>query len=256
MALYRLKRHGRVNALVPVLQRARAKLPKKYCSRKKANEDQQHAETKLFIHHTLSVSQILENVADEPLRSYNRDVTIQEAQDILREYTKSPNLIKHAQAVSAVMRFYAEKFREDQEWWSITGLLHDFDYEVHPTLEEHPQKGSAILRERGVHEEIVRAILSHAPHTGEPRDTLMKKTLFAADELSGFIVAVALVQPDKKLASVQVESVLKKLKVPSFAAKVNREEIRQGAQELGVALHEHVRNILTALQGVHGELGL
>ncbi len=183
-------------------------------------------------------------------------VTIQEAQAILREYTKNPNLIKHGLAVEAVMRFYARKFHEDEELWGITGLLHDFDYEIHPTMPDHPMKGSILLRERSVPKEIIYGILAHATFADEPRDTMMKKTIFAADELSGFIIAVALVQPDKKLASVKVESVLKKLEIPSFAAKVHREEILQGAQELGLTLHEHVQNVLVALQGVSDELGL
>ncbi len=175
---------------------------------------------------------------------------------ILTEFTKTPNLIKHGLGVEAVMRFYAKKFGGDEEVWGITGLLHDFDYEIHPQMPDHPLKGSAILRERGVPEDIVHGILAHATFSGEPRDTMMKKTIFAADELSGFIIAVALVQPDKKLASVKVESVLKKLKVPSFAAKVSREEIHQGAEELGLSLEEHVGNVLTALQGISVELGL
>lgn len=195
-------------------------------------------------------------VVDVPIRRYTYSVTIEEAQSILTEYTKSPNLIKHGMAVEAVMRFYARKFHEDEEVWGITGLLHDFDYEIHPTMPDHPMKGSAILRERGVPEEIIHGILAHAAFSGEPRDTIVKKVIFATDELSGFIVAVALVQPDKKLASVKVESVLKKLKVPSFAAKVDREEIRQGAEELGVTLHQHIHNVLTALQGVSAALGL
>lgn len=183
-------------------------------------------------------------------------MTRDEAFAILTEFTKSPNLIKHGLGVEAVMRWYARKFGEDEELWGITGLLHDFDYEIHPHMPDHPLKGSVILRERGVPEEIIHGILAHATFSGEPHDTMMKKTLFAADELSGFIVAVALIQPDKKLASVKVESVLKKLKVPSFAAKVNRQEIHQGVEELGVPLEEHVANVLAALQEVSGVLGL
>lgn len=183
-------------------------------------------------------------------------MTRDEAFAILTEFTKNPNLIKHGLGVEASMRFYARKFHEDEELWGITGLLHDFDYEIHPTMPDHPMKGSAILREREIPEEIIHGILAHATFTGEPRDTMMKKTIFAADELSGFIVAVALVQPDKKLASVKVESVLKKLKVPSFAAKVNREEIQQGAEELGLPLEVHVANVLAGLQERHETLGL
>lgn len=183
-------------------------------------------------------------------------MTHDEAFAVLTEFTKNPNLIKHGLGVEAVMRFYARKFHEDKELWGITGLLHDFDYEMHPTMPDHPIKGSIILRERNVPEEIIHGILAHATFTGEPRDTMMKKAIFAADELSGFIVAVALVQPSKKLADVKVESVLKKLKIPSFAAKVNREEIRQGCEELGLPLEEHIANVLTALRECHESLGL
>lgn len=183
-------------------------------------------------------------------------MTRAEAEAILHEYTKNKNLRKHALSVEAVMRCYARKHNEDEEVWGIVGLLHDFDYEIHPTIEKHPQEGSKILRERGVSEEIIHGILAHAPHTGEPRDTLMKKTIFAADELSGFVVAVALVRPNKKLSEVNVESVVKKLKSPSFAASVNRNEIYDGAKELGLPLEEHVKNVIEALQGIADELGL
>ncbi|MFA5030098.1 MAG: HD domain-containing protein [Patescibacteria group bacterium] len=183
-------------------------------------------------------------------------MTRAEAESILNEFTKNKNLCKHALGVEAVMRFYANKFGQDAELWGIVGLLHDFDYEIHPTIEEHPQKGSAILRERKVSEEIIHGILAHAPHTGEPRDTLMKKTIFAADELSGFVVAVALVRPNKKLSEVNADSVIKKLKSPSFAASVNREEIYEGVKELGIPLEEHVQNVIKALQGISDQLGL
>lgn len=179
-----------------------------------------------------------------------------EAEILLHEFTKNKNLCKHALAVEAVMRWYASKFSEDAEQWGIVGLLHDFDYEIHPTIEKHPQEGSVILRERGVPEEIIHGILAHAPHTGEPRDTLMKKTIFAADELSGFVIAVALVKPNKKLSEVTAHSVIKKLKSKAFAASVNREEIYEGAKELGVPLEEHTNNVIKALQEISDGLGL
>ncbi len=183
-------------------------------------------------------------------------MTRDEALEILTEFTKNTNLLKHAFAVEAAMRTYAERFGEDKEQWGIVGLLHDFDYEQHPTAEEHPVKGAAILRDRGVPEEIVCGILAHAPHTGEPRDTPIKRTIFAVDELAGFIIAVALVRPNKLLAEVTVESVLKKLKTASFAANVNRDDIALGAKELGIPLAEHVQVVLMALQGLHNILGL
>jgi len=179
-----------------------------------------------------------------------------EALHILYEFTKNKNLRKHALCVEAVMRFYAKKFGEDEELWGIVGLLHDFDYEIHPTIEKHPQEGSKILRDRGVSEKIIHGILAHAPHTGEPRDSKLKKTIYAADELAGFVVAVALVRPNKKLSEVTSESVIKKLKSPSFAASVNRDEIYEGAKELEIPLEEHVENVIKALQSISEELGL
>lgn len=179
-----------------------------------------------------------------------------DAEAILHEFTKNKNLRKHALCVEAVMRTYAKKFGEDENLWGVVGLLHDFDYEIHPTIEKHPQDGSAILRKKGVSEEIIHAILAHAPHTGEPRDTLLKKTIFAADELAGFVVAVALVRPNKKLSEVTPESVVKKLKSPAFAASVNREEIYEGVKELGITLEEHAGNVISALQDISEELGL
>jgi putative nucleotidyltransferase with HDIG domain len=183
-------------------------------------------------------------------------MTRTEAYALLTEYTKNPNLIKHGLAVEAVMRQYAELYQQDSEEWGIVGLLHDFDYEIHPTADEHPQKGAVILRQRGVSEEIIDAILAHAPHTGEPRDTQLKKAIFASDELAGLVVAVALVRPNKLLSEVTVESVMKKLNQPSFAAKVNRDEIHQGTAELGVPLEKHVQTVIESLQAIHSELGL
>ena len=183
-------------------------------------------------------------------------MTRAEAYLILTEYTKNPNLIKHALAVEAGMKAYARKFGEDEKKWCVVGLLHDFDYEIHPTLDLHPQKGSEILRQKGVSEEIIRAVLSHANHTGVPRQSLMEKTLFACDELCGFITAVALVRPNKKIAEVEVDSVKKKFKDKPFARQVSREDIFQGAEELGMPIEEHIDTVLKGMQAVAGDLGL
>ncbi|HFE65522.1 MAG TPA: HDIG domain-containing protein [Caldithrix sp.] len=180
----------------------------------------------------------------------------EEAYRLLTEYTTKDGLIKHALAVEAAMRAYAKKFGEDEETWGIIGLLHDFDYEKYPTLDDHPFKGAEILRSRNFPEEWVRAILGHAAHTGVPRDTLMAKTLFAVDELCGFITAVAYVRPNRSLAEVKVKSVKKKMKDKAFARQVNREEIRQGAEELGIPLEEHIEFVIRAMQGIAVDLGL
>ncbi len=183
-------------------------------------------------------------------------MTRQDAWALLTEFTKNPNLIKHALAVEAAMRAYARKFGEDEEKWGIVGLIHDFDYEQHPTLEEHPFAGAKILEERGWPDEIIRAVLAHADHTGVKRESLMEKALFAVDELTGLIVAVALVRPTKSILDVTVESVKKKWKEKSFAAGVKREDIERGAQELGVPLDEHISIVLEAMKGIASELGL
>ena len=182
----------------------------------------------------------------------NRD----EAYTIVTEYVKNPNLIKHMLAVEAAMRFYARKYGEDEEKWAVAGLLHDFDWEIHPTMEEHPQTGEPILREKGVSDEIIHAVLSHANHTGVPRETLMEKALFACDEVTGLITAVALVRPSKALYDLKVKSVKKKWKDKSFAAGANREEMAQGAEELGIDLWEHVGNVIQAMDAVAEDLGL
>lgn len=181
-------------------------------------------------------------------------MTREQALEILTEYTKSESLLKHAHAVEAAMRAYAKKYNEDVELWGAVGLLHDFDYERFP--EEHPQKGSEILREKGVSEEIRTAILGHADHTGVPRESLMAKVLYAVDELSGFITAVTLVRPTRALSEVKFKSVKKKLKDKKFAAKVNREEIARGAEELGVDFTGHVEFVVQALSTVATDLGL
>ena len=179
-----------------------------------------------------------------------------EAYTIVTEYVKNPSLIKHMLAVEAAMRFYARKFGEDEEKWAIAGLLHDFDWEIHPTMEEHPQAGEPILREKGVSEEIIHAVLSHANHTGVARESLMEKALFACDEVTGLITAVALVRPSKALYDLKVKSVKKKWKDKSFAAGANREEMEQGAEELGIDLWEHVGNVIQAMDAIAGDLDL
>ena len=176
--------------------------------------------------------------------------------DIVREYVKNENLIRHMLAVEAAMRFYAERFGADQEIWGITGILHDFDWEIHPTLEEHPQAGAVILRERGVPEEIVRAVLSHADHTGIPRQTRMEKALYACDEITGLITAVALVRPSRSLSDLEASSVKKKWKDRAFAAGANRDEIAKAAQEFDIELWEHVSNVILAMRTIASELGL
>lgn len=180
----------------------------------------------------------------------------QEAYELLTEYTKKPGLIKHALGVEAVIRAYAVNFGEDPEAWGIVGLLHDFDYERYPTAEEHPYKGAEILRERGIPEEWVEAVLGHADYTGVERKTKMAKTLFAVDELTGFIVAVALVRPSKKIEDVAVKSVKKKIKDKAFAAAVSRDDMRKGAEELGVDLDEHIGFVLQAMKKAATALGL
>ncbi len=180
----------------------------------------------------------------------------QEAWKLMTEYTKSENLQKHMLAVEAAMRFYARKFGEDEEKWAVVGLLHDFDYEQHPTKQEHPYVGVKILEEKGYPDEITRAILSHADYTGVIPETNMEKSLFAVDELTGFIVAVALVRPSKSLMDVKVKSVKKKMKDKAFAKNVKREDIQKGAELLGLTLDEHIKNVIQAMQSIAGELGL
>jgi putative nucleotidyltransferase with HDIG domain len=185
--------------------------------------------------------------------------TREDAWRLVTEFTQSPNLIKHMLAVEAAMRAYAGRFGEDEELWATVGLVHDFDYEQNPDLsvEGHPVTGAKIMRERGWPEEIVRAVLSHASeYTGVPQETRMEKTLWAVDELTGLITAVALVRPSKNIHDVQVKSVRKKWKDRAFAAAVNRQEIEEAAIDLDVELWEHVGIVLEAMQGIAGELGL
>lgn len=175
---------------------------------------------------------------------------------LLREYTANENLIKHALAVEACMRAYARRLGEDEEKWGVVGLLHDFDYDRFPTADQHPYVGSKILEERGYPEEIRRAILSHADYTGVPRVTPLEKTLFACDELAGFLTACALVKPGKSIFEVEAPSVRRKMKDKAFARSVNREDIGKGAAELGVDLEEHIAFCIRAMQSVADELGL
>jgi putative nucleotidyltransferase with HDIG domain len=175
---------------------------------------------------------------------------------IVHEYIKNENLVHHMLAVEAAMRFYAGKFGEDAETWGMVGLLHDFDWEIHPTLEEHPQAGAPILRERGVPEPVVQAILSHADHTGVPRILPMQKALYACDEITGLITAVALVRPSRSLSDLEASSVRKKWKDRAFAAGANREEIAKATADFGIELWEHVANVILAMRGIAQELGL
>ena len=186
------------------------------------------------------------------MRSMKRD----EAWVLLNEFTKSESLLKHALAVEAAMRHYAARFSEDQNLWAVTGLLHDFDYERWPNPPDHTREGARILRERGVEDEVVGAILSHAEwnQADYPLDRPIRKTLFAVDELSGFVTAVAYVRPEK-LTGMSASSVRKKMKQKSFAAAVKREEIEKGAELLGLTLDEHINNVIAALRSVAPSLG-
>ncbi|MBI5020271.1 MAG: HD domain-containing protein [Ignavibacteriales bacterium] len=179
----------------------------------------------------------------------------QDALSLLKEYTKNEALLKHMYAVEAAMRAYARKSGEDENKWGIVGLLHDFDYEMYPNAPDHPLKGSEILKDKGYPEDVRRAILGHATYSGVPRDTQMAKTLYAVDELCGFVMACSLVRPNK-IADLQPSSVKKKLKDKSFAANVNREDIIKGTEELGVPLDEHIQFVIDAMRSISSELGL
>lgn len=175
---------------------------------------------------------------------------------ILDEFTKSESLIKHALAVEACVRVYAQKYSEDENFWGNVALLHDFDYEMYPSADEHPFKGNEILKERGFSEEFRKAIMSHADYTNVPRDSLLEKVLFACDELAGFLTAVAYVRPSKSIAEVQVKSVIKKMKDKAFARAVNREDIKNGAEGLGIPLEEHIQFCIDAMKSKRESLGL
>ncbi|MGD2215532.1 MAG: HDIG domain-containing protein [Gemmatimonadales bacterium] len=188
------------------------------------------------------------------------DLNREDALALMQEYTQNENLRRHMYAVEAAMRAYARKFGEDEEFWGITGLLHDFDYERWPNDErkpddEHPTTGVKILREKGYPDELLQAVLGHAEHTGVPRETLMAKTLFAVDELTGFLTACALVRPEG-INGMKVKSVKKKFKDSSFARGVNREDVNKGVAELGVDFSEHVQLVIGAMAGIQDELGL
>jgi putative nucleotidyltransferase with HDIG domain len=175
---------------------------------------------------------------------------------ILREYTKSESLIKHALAVETCVRAYAVKYNEDENFWGNVALLHDFDYEMYPTAVEHPFKGNEILKEKGFSEEFRRAIMSHADYTDIPRNSLLEKTLFACDELAGFITAVTYVRPSKSIEEVEIKSVLKKMKDKAFARAVNRDDIKNGAEGIGISLEEHIQYCIDAMKNKRDELGL
>jgi putative nucleotidyltransferase with HDIG domain len=179
-----------------------------------------------------------------------------QAWSLLCEYTQSESLRKHMLAVEACMRAYARKFGQDENHWGITGLLHDFDYEKYPTPAEHPFVGNKVLEERGYPEDVRRAILSHADYSGVKRESQMEKALYACDEVSGFITASALVKPNKSLAEVEARSVRKKMKDKAFARSVNRDDIINGAADLGVELEEHIAFCIEAMKGIAAELGL
>jgi putative nucleotidyltransferase with HDIG domain len=180
----------------------------------------------------------------------------QNAFDLLCEFTKGDGLIKHALAVEACMRAYAEKFGEEVEKWGIVGFLHDFDYEMYPTAPDHPAKGSGILREKGYPDEIIYAICSHADYMNCPRQSPLDKTLYACDELAGLITAAALVRPDKRIQGMEARSVRKKMKDKAFARSVSREDIIRGAADLGIDLDRHIDFCIRAIEKVASSLGL
>jgi putative nucleotidyltransferase with HDIG domain len=183
------------------------------------------------------------------------EVTRDHAWETLTRHTAGESLLRHALAVEASVRFYARRGGEDEEFWGCAALLHDFDYEIHPSLDNHPQDGAPLLREEGFPEELIDAVLSHADHTGVPRDTPLKRTLYACDELSGFVHACGLVRPTG-LEGLTPKSVRKKLTQPSFAAGVHRDEVYAGAELLGLELDDHIANVVAALQPIAPELGL
>ena len=175
---------------------------------------------------------------------------------LVQEFVKNQNLINHMFAVEAAMRFYAARMDQDVDLWGLTGLLHDFDWEIHPTAEQHPAEGAPILRERGVSEDVVHAILTHGSNLGLPRITPMEKALYACDEITGLVTAVALVRPSRSLYDLTASSVKKKWKDRAFAAGANREEIAQSAEEFGMELWQHVDNVILAMRPIAPQLGL
>jgi len=193
---------------------------------------------------------------EPPLTDAGALPTREQALALLHEWMQNPNLRKHCYAVEAAMRAYARTYGEDEERWGTTGLIHDFDWERHPDLERHPVEGVKVLRAGGWPEDVCRAVLSHADHTGVKRESRMEHTLFACDELSGFLVACALVTPGRTLEQVEVAGVRKKMKRADFARNVNRDDIVNGAAELGVDLDEHIAFVLEAMRGIRAEMGL
>src|SRR5436190_11141812 len=182
----------------------------------------------------------------------NRD----EAWQLLTEYTRSDSLLKHAMAVEAALRGYARLFGEDEEGWGVVGLLHDFDYERWPSLDDHPFRGCEILREKGYPEWVTRAILSHADYSGVPRETRLEKTLWACDEMAGFVTAASLVRPSKSVLDLEAKSVMKRMKDKAFARGVPREDLQKGAEELGLPLEEHITNVIAFMRERAEALGL
>ncbi|KAF0111522.1 MAG: Metal dependent phosphohydrolase [Chloroflexi bacterium] len=180
----------------------------------------------------------------------------EQALSIVHRYVKNQHLVNHMLAVEAVMHFYARKLNQPEELWGLTGLVHDFDWEIHPTAEQHPSEGAPILRTEGVSEEIVQAILRHGDHANLPRETLLQKGLYACDEITGLITAVALVRPSKSLYDLESSSVKKKWKDKAFAAGANREEIARGAEEFGIPLWEHCDNVIFAMREIAPVIGL
>jgi putative nucleotidyltransferase with HDIG domain len=184
------------------------------------------------------------------------DLTRDAAWALLTEFTENENLRKHALAVEAAVRGYARTWGEDEEAWGVVALLHDFDYDRYPDLKDHPFRGAEIMLERGYPEWAIRAIQSHADHTGVPRETRLEHTLFACDEMSGFVTAAALVRPSKSLLDLEAKSVIKRMKEKAFARAVNREDLRRGAEEIGLPLDEHVANVIRFMREKADELGL
>jgi putative nucleotidyltransferase with HDIG domain len=195
-------------------------------------------------------------MADPERQSTQSTLTRENAWALLTEYTKSESLLKHALAVEAAVRGYARRFGEDEHFWGIAALLHDFDYERYPDLKDHPFRGSEILRERGYPEALIRAILSHGDHTGVKRESKLEHTLFACDELAGFITAASLVRPSKSVLDLEAASVKKRMKDKAFARGVRREDLIQGAEELGLPLDEHIANVIGFLREQADALGL
>ncbi len=175
---------------------------------------------------------------------------------LLTEYTQNENLRKHALAVEAAVRGYARTFGEDEEVWGVVALLHDFDYERYPTADDHPYRGAEILREKGYPEFVIRAIMSHAEYTNTPRETKLEHALFACDEMAGFVTAASLVRPSKSVLDLEASSVMKRMKDKAFARAVKREDLRQGAEELGLTLEAHITNVIMSMRERADELGL